>query len=84
LEGGTTVTKLEMVQQALTVRGEGTAEEITAFIEQWHGVKIPAKFIPVYKASLQDKATLETKRREAQVAVAQAMAEAKPAEQITA
>jgi hypothetical protein len=28
------VTKLEMVQQAVVVRGEATAEELTTFIEQ--------------------------------------------------
>ena len=72
------MTKLEMVQQAMAVKGEATSEEIAAFIEQWHGVKIEAKFIPVYKATLKDKQLLEEKRRAAQALVAQAVAEATP------
>jgi len=73
-----------MVRQAIAVRGEATSEEIAAFIEQWHGVKIAAKFIPVYKASIEDKATLDAKRRAAQALAAQAIAEAKAEEQAAA
>ena len=50
-EDRTTVTNIEMVQQAMAVRGEATSEEIAAFIERWHGVKIEAKFIPVFRAT---------------------------------
>jgi len=71
------MTKLEMVQQAMAVKGEATAEEIVAFIEQWHGVRIEPKFIPIYKASIKDKQLLEEKRRAAQALAAQASAEAK-------
>lgn len=48
------MTKLEMVQQAMAVRGEVTSEEIAAFIEKWHGVRIEPKFIPIYRASIKD------------------------------
>jgi hypothetical protein len=74
------VTKLEMVQQAMAVRGEATSEEIATFIERWHGVKIEPKFIPVYKASIKDKLQLEEKRRAAQASAAQAAAEPKTGE----
>jgi hypothetical protein len=79
-EGEKTVTKIEMVQQAVAVRGEATSEEIAAFIERWHGVKIEAKFIPIYRATIKDKQLLEEKRRVAQAMAAQAAAEAKPEE----
>jgi hypothetical protein len=72
------------VQQAMAVRGEATSEEIGAFIEQWHGVKIEPKFIPVYKASIRDKLMLEEKRRAAQAIQAQAAAASRPAEKNTA
>jgi hypothetical protein len=61
-----TMTNIEMVQQALAVKGEATSEEIVAFIEKWHGVKIEPKFIPIYKASIRDKRMMEEKRRAAQ------------------
>jgi hypothetical protein len=79
-EGKSTVTKLEMVQQAVTVRGEATAEEIAAFIEHWHGVKIEPKYIPIYRATIKDKLLLEEKRRAAQAMDAQKEADAKPEE----
>ena len=73
-----TVTKLEMVQQALAVRGEAPSEEITAFIEQGHGVRIEPKFIPIFRATIKDKQLLEEKRRAAQALAAQAAAETQP------
>ena len=57
------MTNIEMVQQALAVKGETTPEEIVAFIEKWHGVKVEPKFIPIYKASIRDWRILEEKRR---------------------
>jgi hypothetical protein len=57
------VTTVKMVQQAMVVKGEAPAEEIAAFIEKWHGVKIEPKFIPINKASIRDKRMLDEKRR---------------------
>jgi hypothetical protein len=59
------MTTIELVQQAMAVKGEATSEEIAEFIERWHGVKIEPKFIPIYKASIRDKQMQEGKRREA-------------------
>ncbi len=72
------MTKLEMVQQALAVKGEITSEEIAEFIERWHGIQIEPKFIPLYKASLRDQSMLEEKRQAAQVLAAQKAAASKP------
>ena len=74
------MTKLEMVRQAVSVKGEATSGEISAFIEEWHGVKIEPKFIPIYRATIKDKQLLEEKRRPAEALAAQAAAEAKPEE----
>jgi hypothetical protein len=71
---------MEMVQQAMAVKGEATSEEIVAFIEQWHGVRIEPKFIPIYRASIKDKQLLEEKRRAAQALIAEAAEQAKPEE----
>ncbi len=46
------MTKLEMVQAALQAAKSASSEEISAFIEKTFGVKIEAKFIPVFKSSL--------------------------------
>lgn len=61
--------KLELVQIALRELGDVSAQELSAFIEQKHGVKIEPKFIPVYKASLRDKLRLEAARQTARAAV---------------
>lgn len=72
--------KIEMVQQALAVKGEVTSEEIAAFIEQWHGVRIEPKFIPVYRATIRDRQLLDEKRRAGQALAADAPAAAQPEE----
>jgi hypothetical protein len=71
---------MEMVQQAMAVKGEATSEEIATFIEHWHGVKIEPKFIPIYRATIKDKQLLEEKRRAAQALAAEKAAEAEPEE----
>ena len=64
--------RLELVQIAFRELGDVSAQELAAFIEKKHGVKIAPKFIPLYKASLRDKLRLETARQAARVAVEQA------------
>lgn len=67
--------KLELVQIALRELGDVSAQELSAFIEKKHGVKIEPKFIPLYKASLRDKIRLEAARQAAKVAAEHAKAE---------
>jgi hypothetical protein len=63
--------KLEIVQIALRELGDVSAQELSAFIEKKHGVRIEPKFIPVYKASIRDKIRLEAARQEARAAAEQ-------------
>ena len=46
--------KPEMVQIALQELGDVSAQELSAFMEKKHGVKIEPNFIPVLKASIRD------------------------------
>jgi len=57
--------KLELVQAALRELGDVSAQELSAFIEKKHGVKIDPKYIPVFTASIQNKLRLEAARRAA-------------------
>ena len=57
--------KLELVQTALRELGDVSAQELSAFIEKKHGVKIEPKFIPIFRASIQSKLRLEAARRAA-------------------
>jgi ribosomal protein L12E/L44/L45/RPP1/RPP2 len=66
--------KLELVQTALRQLGDGSAQELSAFIEKQHGVRIEAKFIPIFRASIRGKERLEAIRQAARAAVAQARA----------
>jgi hypothetical protein len=69
------VDKLELVQIALQEFGDVSAQELCSFIEEKHGVRIEAKFIPLYKASLRDKLRVESARQAARLVVEQAKAE---------
>jgi len=71
--------KLELVQSALRELGDVSAQELSAFIEQKHGVKIEPKFIPIFKASLRDKLRLEAARLAAEATLAQAPSLPEPA-----
>jgi len=51
--------KLEMVQVALREPGDVSSQELAGFIERRFQVKIEAKFIPLFTASLRDKLRLE-------------------------
>jgi len=67
--------KLELVQVALRELGDVSAQELSSFLEQKHGVKIEPKFIPLYKASIRDKMRLETARQAARAAAERAKSE---------
>jgi hypothetical protein len=47
--------KLTMVGDALKELGEASAQDLAALIEKKHGVTIPPKYIPIYKASVRDR-----------------------------
>jgi len=67
--------KLEMVRLALQELGDVPAQELAAFIERQHGVRIEPKFLPVFKASLRNKLHMEAVRHAARAIVAQAQAD---------
>jgi hypothetical protein len=64
--------KLELVQIALRELGGVPAQELSAFIEKRHGVRIEPKFIPIFKASIRDKLRLEAARLAARAAAPKA------------
>ncbi|OAI54064.1 hypothetical protein AYO44_15520 [Planctomycetaceae bacterium SCGC AG-212-F19] len=63
--------KLELMQIALRELGDVLAEQLSAFIEKKHGVKIEPKFIPLFMASIRDKIRLEAARQAARASVEQ-------------
>lgn len=65
------MTKLEMVQTALQEITAASAGDLVAFIEKRFGERIDAKYIPVYRASIEDKAKLDAARKAARVAAAE-------------
>lgn len=56
------VTNLEMIQAAIKELGATENESLAAFVEKRYGVKIDAKYIPIYRASLVDKRKLAVER----------------------
>jgi hypothetical protein len=60
--------KLQMMKQALLELGEAPAPELAAFIERQFGIKVEAKFIPIWRASLRGQQALEQSRNAARSA----------------
>jgi hypothetical protein len=60
--------KLEMMKQALKELGEVPAQELAAFIERQFGIKVDARFIPIWRASLRGRQALEQSRNAARSA----------------
>lgn len=60
--------KLELVRQALLELGESPPQQVAAFIERRHGVRIDARFIPIVRASLLELEMLEQARQAARSA----------------
>jgi len=54
--------KLELVRQALAELGDVSAEDLTAFIEQRHGLRIDPRYIPLMRASLRGRELLDRDR----------------------
>lgn len=70
--------KVELVEMALRELGEVSSQELSAFIEQRHGVTIEPRFIPIFKASIRAKDRLEVARQAAKAHIELAKTE-KPA-----
>ncbi len=68
------MTKLEMVEDALRTLGSVSAQELPAHIQRQHGVRIEPKFIPVFRASIQDRLRMEAIKEAARAAAAQGAA----------
>ena len=64
------LSKVELVRRALMELGEASSQEVAAFIQRRHGVRIDARFIPVVRASILELEMLE-KTRQAARATAQ-------------
>ena len=69
------LSKVELVRRALTELGEASSQEVAAFIQQRHGIRMDARFIPVVRASILELEMLEKTRQAARAA---AQAEEKP------
>jgi len=63
------LSKVEMVRQALLELGEASSQELTAFIEQRHGVRIETRIIPILRASVRGQEVLERARQAARAAI---------------
>jgi|HubBroStandDraft_4_1064222.scaffolds.fasta_scaffold242858_2 hypothetical protein len=61
--------KLEMLKQALQELGEAPAQDLAEFIERQFGIKVEAKFIPIWKVSLRGRQALEQSRNAARSAI---------------
>ncbi len=47
--------RMEIVRQALVQLGDAPSHDLSSFIEQTYGVKIEPKYIPLFKATLQNQ-----------------------------
>jgi hypothetical protein len=62
------LSKVELVRQALLELGEAFPQELATFIEQRHGVRIDARYIPIIRASILELEILEMIRQAARAA----------------
>lgn len=51
----TSMTRIEMIEQAIQVLGDAPAEKLAAFVQKKHGEKIEPHFIPLFLASIRDR-----------------------------
>jgi hypothetical protein len=65
------VNKLELVQVALRELGNVSAQELSSFVARTHGVVIEPKYIPLFRASIRQKAQLNAGRQVAREAAEQ-------------
>lgn len=55
--------KVEAVRLALVQLGDVSAEELTAYLSREYGIQIEPRFVPLFKATVRDRANLEQTRR---------------------
>jgi len=60
----------EIVHRALVQLGCVSDEELVAFVAREYGVRVEARFVPVFRASLRAKEVLERARAKAREAAA--------------
>jgi hypothetical protein len=58
-----TITKVEMMREAVRELGDAPPEALAAFLDRRYGVKLDPRFVPVLKASLRESELLEEFRR---------------------
>lgn len=63
------VNQVEMVRQAVLELGEVSLQELAAFIQQRHGVRMEVRIIPILKASVRGQEVLERARQAARAAI---------------
>lgn len=67
--------KVELVRLALQELGDASAQELSAFIENNHGVTIEPRFIPIFRATIREKERYEIARQAARAIAAQTKSE---------
>jgi hypothetical protein len=55
--------KMDAFREAMAEMRDGTAEELSCFIEKRYGVEIEPRFFPVFRASLQEREKMERLRQ---------------------
>ena len=58
------MTLLEAVAEALTELGNTAPEKVAALVQKRFGIKIEPKYIPVYRATIQEQRRAEKTRQE--------------------
>jgi hypothetical protein len=56
--------RLQMLQQAIRELGATSDQELAAFIQKRFGVRVEARFVPIWRASLKGQEVLERVRSE--------------------
>jgi hypothetical protein len=56
---------MDLFRRAVTEIGDASAAELSAHLEKQHGFKIEPRFIPLYKATLQDLERMTRVRQDA-------------------
>src|SRR5205807_451877 len=64
------VSREEIVHQAIKQLGAVSNEDLAAFVEREHGFRIEPRFVPVFRASLRAKELTEQARAKAREALA--------------
>jgi hypothetical protein len=66
--GGNGISREEAVHRAILQLRGASDEELVAFVEREHGLKVDAKYLPIYRASLRAREYAEVARARAREA----------------